>query len=151
MSVRRSEKSRRLVAWSLTNAFKGSRADRNYLRNETTLTGIRSTQCYILGEGIIRGRRRQVISHGAKTIRGTKKSRRDVISTPTRRLYRLGNCVSTVNSTPAHFVLPLFLLLHPSSSLSNRFHSVLSSQPLAEAAANRKKTECTRVVNARGI
>lgn len=95
------------------------------------------------------------VRHRANAIRGTKKSRRVVISTPTREFYRLGNCVRTVN-----FNLPSPSSLSPSVPSSALYLSAPLSlcrsfvtQPHAHAhTANstrrferRKKTERLRV------
>lgn len=75
----------------------------------------------------------------AKTIRGTKKSPRDVISTPTRELYRLGNCVTTVNSTPAHFSLS-----SPSPLCLSAAYLLRSFAAAFQAIRNVKKAEHAR-------
>lgn len=101
------------------------------------------------GEGGARG---GVDERRARAIRGTKKSRGDVISTPTRvEFYRLGNCVRTVN-----FNLPSApRALSFRAAFTSPF--VLSSRGFARACAQldsveatKKATDRVRVVNGRG-
>lgn len=131
----------------------GPSIERDYLRgDETAIFG--RTDCREGGTRRERGGERagRVDERRARAIRGTKKSRGDVISTPTRvEFYRLGNCVRTVN----------FNLLSAPRALSFRaaFTSpfVLSSRGLARACAQldsveatKKATDRVRVVNGRG-
>lgn len=133
----------------------GPSIERDYLRgDETAIFG--RTDCREGGTRRERGGERAgrggVDERRARAIRGTKKSRGDVISTPTRvEFYRLGNCVRTVN----------FNLLSAPRALSFRaaFTSpfVLSSRGLARACAQldsveatKKATDRVRVVNGRG-